>query len=113
MLRVLTLATLFPNRVRPTLGIFVERQTLGLAASEGVEVEVVAPTGLPTWPLSLHPHYRPLRSLPLEEEWKGLRVYRPRYRVRPLADRSATVDLMVDRLHPLLAHIRSRFAFDL
>jgi teichuronic acid biosynthesis glycosyltransferase TuaC len=113
MLRVLTLATLFPNRVRPTLGIFVERQTLGLAASEGVEVEVVAPIGLPAWPLSMHPHYRPLRSLPLEEEWKGLKLHRPRYRVRPLADPSGTVDRMVDRLHPLLARIQRNFPFDL
>ena len=29
MLRVLTLATLFPNGARPTFGVFVERQTLG------------------------------------------------------------------------------------
>jgi hypothetical protein len=34
MLRVLTLSTLFPNAVQPTLGVFVERQTLGLAASD-------------------------------------------------------------------------------
>ena len=64
MLRVLTLATLFPNGLRPTLGGFVERQTQALAAQPGVEVQVVAPVGLPIWPLSLHPHYAPLRTLP-------------------------------------------------
>ena len=68
MLRVLTLSTLFPNAVRPTLGVFVERQTLGLAARADVELEMVAPVGLPVWPLSLHPHYAPLRTLPRQEE---------------------------------------------
>ena len=31
MLRVLTLSTLFPNARQPQLGLFVERQTQGLA----------------------------------------------------------------------------------
>ena len=32
MLRVLTLSTLYPDAGRPSFGIFVERQTLALAA---------------------------------------------------------------------------------
>jgi teichuronic acid biosynthesis glycosyltransferase TuaC len=79
MLRVLTLSTLFPNALQPALGVFVERQTLGLAERPDVALEVVSPVGLPPWPLSLHPHYAPRRRLPLEEEWKGLRVHRPRF----------------------------------
>jgi glycosyltransferase involved in cell wall biosynthesis len=79
MLRVLTLATLFPDARRPTLGVFVERQTLGLAERADVALEVVSPLGLPPWPLSLHPHYAPRRGLPLEEDWKGLKVHRPRF----------------------------------
>src|SRR5580765_4786111 len=62
MLRVLTLATLFPSSARPTFGVFVERQTCALAAREGVAVGVVAPVGLPVWPLSLHPHSALLRD---------------------------------------------------
>ena len=72
MLRVLTLATLFPNGARPTFGVFVERQTCALAARDDVAVEVVAPVGLPIWPLSRHPHYASLRDLPLSETWNGL-----------------------------------------
>jgi teichuronic acid biosynthesis glycosyltransferase TuaC len=83
MLRVLTLSSLFPDAARPSFGIFVERQTLGLAALEGIEVEVAAPVGLPPWPLSLHPHYRGRRNLPERESWKGLGVHRPRFRVLP------------------------------
>ncbi|HYJ53643.1 MAG TPA: glycosyltransferase family 4 protein, partial [Allosphingosinicella sp.] len=67
MLRVLTLATLFPSGARPTLGVFVERQTQGLAALEGVALEVVAPIGLPAGPLARHPHYNDLRALPERE----------------------------------------------
>src|SRR3712207_8004276 len=44
-------STLFPNAAQPTLGVFVERQTLGLAALVEAEVQVVAPIGLPPWPL--------------------------------------------------------------
>ncbi len=113
MLRVLTLSTLFPNGPRPTLGVFVERQTRALAASDGVEVRVVAPVGLPAWPLSLHPHYALLRSLPPEEQWNGLHVYRPRYRVWPkLAAAADTVPRMTHALLPLLRDIREEFRFD-
>lgn len=83
MLRVLTLSTLYPDSGRPSFGIFVERQTLALSAREGVEVRVVAPVGLPPWPLALHPHYRPRARLPEQEERHGLAVHRPRFRIWP------------------------------
>jgi glycosyltransferase involved in cell wall biosynthesis len=83
MLRVLTLSTLYPDSGRPSFGPFVERQTLALAARPGVEVEVVAPVGLPLWPLSLHPHYRSKAALPAKEKRGGLAVHRPRFRIWP------------------------------
>ena len=64
MLKILTLSTLFPNAAQPTLGVFVERQTLGLAQLPNTQVEVVSPIGLPPWPLSLHPHYAARARLP-------------------------------------------------
>jgi teichuronic acid biosynthesis glycosyltransferase TuaC len=112
MLRVLTLATLFPNGARPTLGVFVERQTQGLAALEGVEVQVVAPVGLPPGPLSRHPHYRHLRDLPALEERNGLLVHRPRYRVAPWLGQARTAEVIAKALRPVLAKLRERFAFD-
>ena len=83
MLRVLTLSTLYPDSGRPAFGLFVERQTLGLAARPGVEVETVAPVGLPIWPLRLHPHYRARTGLPAKERRHGLAVHRPRFRTWP------------------------------
>lgn len=112
MLRVLTLATLFPNRLSPNLGVFVERQTRALAALDDVEVEVVAPAGVPVWPLSLHPHYAPLGSLPLSEDWGGLAVHRPRYRVWPLTGAAGAAHRLAAALLPVLADIRARFQFD-
>lgn len=112
MLRVLTLATLFPNHLRPTLGGFVERQTQALATQRGVEVRVVAPVGLPVWPLSLHPHYAPLRRLPLVEERNGLKVHRPRYRVWSELGAAGTARRMAAALLPALRDIRTDFRFD-
>ncbi|MEA3066011.1 MAG: teichuronic acid biosynthesis glycosyltransferase TuaC [Sphingomonadales bacterium] len=83
MMRVLTLSTLYPDSGRPQFGVFVERQTLALAARPGVEVEVAAPVGLPPWPLTLHPHYRARRTLPAREVRNGLAVHRPRFRAWP------------------------------
>lgn len=112
MLRVLTLSTLFPNAAQPTFGPFVERQTLGLAAHPDVEVEVVAPVGVPPWPMSLHPRYRQRLSLPLQEEWKGLRVYRPRFPIVPRFGARWNARLLAGALLPLLREVRTHFPFD-
>ena len=67
MLRVLTLATLFPDASRPNFGVFVERQTLGLAARPGVDLRVVAPIGVPPWPLARLGHHRAFAAVPEAE----------------------------------------------
>jgi teichuronic acid biosynthesis glycosyltransferase TuaC len=90
MLRVLTLSTLYPDPGRPQFGVFVERQTLALAARPGVEVEVVAAVGLPPWPLTLHPHYRERRGLAARELRNGLAVHRPRFRTWPRLEGAGT-----------------------
>lgn len=112
MLRVLTLSTLFPNGAQPTLGIFVERQTIGLAALPNAEVQVVAPVGLPPWPLSYHRRYRARARLPLREEWKGLTVHRPRFPIVPIVGGRRTAESMAESLLPVLLEIRERFPFD-
>ena len=82
-LRVLSIATLFPDTARPNFGLFVERSLRALAAQPGIDLTIVAPIGLPPWPLSLHPRYRALRALPQREEWNGLTVHRPRFCLIP------------------------------
>ena len=82
-LRILSVATLFPDAARPNFGLFVEKSLLALAAQPGVMLTIVAPIGLPPFPLSLHPRYRALRGLPQREAWRGLTVHRPRFTLIP------------------------------
>lgn len=111
MLRVLILTSRFPDRVRPNLGNFIERQTLELCARPGIEAEVIAPIGRAPFPFSLAASGA-LDGLPGEEIWKSLRVHRPRFARLPYADRLGPAAL-ARRLAPLAEAIRRRFAFDL
>ncbi|MFZ5747031.1 MAG: glycosyltransferase [Pseudomonadota bacterium] len=113
MLRVLTLSTLFPDATRPNFGVFVELQTRGLAARDDLEVRVVAPVGLPPWPLSRHPRYRALAALPRREPWHGLDVYRPRFLNLPGTGGRLHPAMLEHALHPLLKRIRRDYPFDL
>jgi glycosyltransferase involved in cell wall biosynthesis len=106
MLRVLTLSTLFPDAGRPSFGVFVERQTLGLAALGDVAVEVVCGRGVPPFPLSLHPHYRRIRTLPPRESWKGVTVHRPRFRAIPRLGDARAAEELAKAVLPLARKIR-------
>jgi glycosyltransferase involved in cell wall biosynthesis len=112
MLRVLTLSTLFPDATRRNFGVFVERQTLGLAAHPDVELRVVAPVGLPPFPLSLRGRHAALARLPLGEQWKGIDVYRPRFLAMPGTAGRFFAGSLARALGPLLANLRSDFPFD-
>lgn len=111
MLRALVLTSRFPDSIRPNAGNIVERTILAFAARPGVEVEVVAPIGVPPFPLSLRRSHARLRPVPLEESWKGLKVRRPRYPTLPyfpqLAPRSIARTLL-----PILQDARLDFPFD-
>ena len=82
-IRILSIATLFPDAARPNFGLFVEKSLRALAAQPGIELTVVAPVGVPPFPLSLHHRYRALRALPPTECWRGLTVHRPRFALIP------------------------------
>jgi len=113
VLRVLTLSSLFPDVHRPNFGIFVERQTLGLAALEGIELQVVAPVGLPPFPLRLHPHFSGRGRLPSVESWKGLKVHRPAFPHLPGPGMRLAPLMMARRLLPLFRSIWADFPFDI
>ena len=112
MLRVLTLSTLFPDATRPNFGIFVESQTRGLAAHRDVLLQVVAPLGMPPWPLSRHARYAPRMALPAREDWRGLDVRRPHFLAMPGTGGRFHVGGLVRALKPLLVQVRREFAFD-
>ncbi|MFC7556845.1 glycosyltransferase [Pseudoroseomonas wenyumeiae] len=113
MLRVATLSTLFPNQEQPNFGVFVEGQTLRLAACEDVELRVVNPVAMPLFPLNQLSRYRQLRGLPEDEVWKGVRVSRPRLRVLPGLSGPFNPSLLVQAARPVLQRWREEgFAFD-
>ncbi|WP_066682541.1 glycosyltransferase [Sphingomonas sp. CCH9-E2] len=112
MLRVLTLSSLFPDATRPNFGVFVERQTLGLAAHPDVELKLVAPVGVPPWPLSRMGRYAALAALPRHETWKGVETWRPRFMNLPGTGGRFHAAMLAAQLKPLLRAIRRDFAFD-
>ncbi|TNE42472.1 MAG: glycosyltransferase family 4 protein [Sphingomonadales bacterium] len=111
-LRVLTLSTLFPDMTRPNFGIFVERQSRELASREGAEVTVIAPLGIPPWPLSRHTHYASLLRLPVEERWRDLTVYRPRFLSIPWIGDALHVASMTRAILPLVRRLHEKAPFD-
>ena len=112
MLRVLTLSTLFPDASRPRFGPFVERQTLSLAARPDVDLRVMAPIGLPPWPLSRLAKYAASSQVPEREVWKGLDTYRPRFLHIPGAAGHFDSAMLARALLPRLKRLRDEFAFD-
>ncbi|HYJ82733.1 MAG TPA: glycosyltransferase [Allosphingosinicella sp.] len=112
MLRLLSLASAYPDRNRPGAGSFVEHQLRALAERPGVEVEVAAPVGLPAFPLSLAPSHRRDRTLPRVEVLNGLRVHRPRFQM-PLLGGRGRADAIVRALRPALEAVRRDFPFDI
>lgn len=113
MLRVLTLATLYPDRNRPVHGTFVERQTQGLARHPDVELQVVVPRGLPPGPFARLHQYRDLADLPDTEIWNGLTVHRPSFAHLPKIGARLDAIMMVRVLVPLLTKLRTSFPFDI
>src|SRR3546814_11471323 len=112
MLCGLTLATRFPDATCPNFGVFVDRQSLGLAANAGVDLRLFAPVGLPPWPLTRHPRYRALAALPRHEMWKGLATLRPRFLTLPGTGGRRHVAALVRALVPVIDALRESFAFD-
>ncbi|WP_022681463.1 glycosyltransferase [Sphingobium bisphenolivorans] len=111
-LNVLMLSTLFPDMSRPNFGVFVERQARELASREGVRVTVVAPLGVPPWPLSATKRYAALRALPRKERWQDLTVYRPTFPIIPKFGGRLNVGSMTRAILPLVRQLHQQQPFD-
>ncbi|MFZ2995318.1 glycosyltransferase [Sphingobium sp.] len=111
-LNVLMLSTLFPDISRPNFGVFVERQARELASREEADVTVVAPIGIPRWPLSLAARYAPLLALPRKERWRELTVYRPTFPIIPKIGGRTNVWAMTHAILPLVRRLHAQRPFD-
>jgi teichuronic acid biosynthesis glycosyltransferase TuaC len=113
MLLSLAFSTLYPNAAQANLGVFVENALRQLEADGRVKTQVVAPLGLPPFPLSLLKPYAPLRSLPSQETRHGLLVDRPRYPVVPSIGWRFNPALLHRLMLPRLQRLReTSFRFD-
>ena len=72
--RILSFSYCFPNRARPTWGMFVLQRLAAMARQEGIDLQAVAP--VPVFPLLSR---REVKSLPSRDVMEGLDVHYPRY----------------------------------
>jgi teichuronic acid biosynthesis glycosyltransferase TuaC len=112
-MRILTLSTLFPAASRPNFGVFVERQTAALTAVRDFAVTVVNPIGIAPWPFGLSAAQRPLRSLPVQEQWGELTVYRPRFTAIPKIGGRLNPAMIARAVLPLAGSLHRNIGFDL
>ncbi|MEQ1550056.1 glycosyltransferase [Sphingorhabdus sp.] len=112
-MRVLSLSTLYPNDQTPNFGIFVERQMQAVAARGDVDLVMVNPIGLPPFPISLHPRYRALRSLPSIEQRGAVQVLRPRFRLLPRIGGRFNAAAEARAVLPLAQRLHAEAPFDL
>ena len=110
-LRVLSLATLYPNPLHPNFGVFVERQMEAVVRTGEVDLTVINPVGLPPFPLSLHPRYRALARLD-DEMRGGVRVLRPKFRLLPAIGGPLNAWAMGTAVLPLVRALHAEAPFD-
>lgn len=112
-LRVLSLSTLYPHDHAPNFGVFVARQMEATAARGDIDLTLVSPLGLPPFPLSLHPRYRDLHSLPKQELRNKVQVFRPRFALLPKVGAHFNAGAIVRAVLPLARRLHTEQPFDL
>ena len=113
-MRTVTFSTLYPNRVEPRHGIFIEQRLRHLLAAGEVESHVVAPVPWFPWQDSSFGHYGAFARVPYYEERHGIPIYHPRYPRLPKVGLSSAPLMMATAVKPVLEGILERgFDFDL
>ncbi|MEO6196384.1 MAG: glycosyltransferase [Thermoanaerobaculia bacterium] len=113
-MRTVTFSTLYPNRVQPRHGIFIEQRLRHLLAAGEVESHVVAPVPWFPWQDPSFGHYGAFARVPYYEERHGIPIYHPRYPRLPKVGLSSAPLLMATAVKPVLEGILERgFDFDL
>ncbi len=108
--RLLSIATLYPNRHTPRFGTFVARSLEALAAQAGWEVTVINPIGLP--PLRLGRYRRLVEALSDGVE-HGVEVHRPSFPILPGLSGPINPALISRAILPLAHRLHAQKPFDL
>ena len=110
-MRVLTFTALYPNKINPLQGIFIQQRVRHLALRPGNSVEVIAPIPyFPGWmPID---RWRQFSRIPREETIEGLRIHHPRYPFLPGISMPAHGMLMYLASLPLARRLQRERQFD-
>ena len=113
-MKILTFTTLYPNRVTPSHGIFVEHRLKHLITTGDIEARVVAPV---PWFPSTNPRfgrYADFARVPFRENRNGVEIIHPRYPVLPKIGMTIAPTLMATWVIRCLKSIlKEGFEFDL
>ncbi|EIZ79947.1 glycosyl transferase, group 1 family protein [Novosphingobium sp. Rr 2-17] len=113
-MHVLSIATLFPNPVKPSFGVFVGNQMRAVVASNaGVDLTMVSPIGVPPWPLSLRAPYASLKEIPAISDAMGLKVYYRKFTLLPKIGGDSNPGRIARAILPLVRELHTQRPFDL
>ncbi|WP_232494132.1 glycosyltransferase [Novosphingobium kaempferiae] len=112
-MHVLSIATLFPNPVKPSFGVFVGNQMRAVVAQGEIELTMVSPIGIPPWPLSNREPYARLKRIPDCSEDVGLRVHYPRFTTFPKVGGDTNPGRIAKAVLPLVRKLHKEKPFDL
>ncbi|MGF7153130.1 glycosyltransferase [Novosphingobium gossypii] len=112
-MRVLSIATLFPNPVKPSFGVFVGNQMRAVVARGEVDLTVVSPIGIPPWPLSMREPYVRLKDVPEVSDVAGLSVYYPKFTTYPKVGGDTNPGRIARAVLPLVRKLHREKPFDL
>lgn len=112
MTKVLVLTSLFPNKIKPDLGVFIKKRMVAYSQREGCEIQVVAP--VPYYPdFKFLRRYQYYTRVPLYEVIDGIKVYHPRYPMIPKVSMRFHGRLMYFGIKNFIKKRYKEFAFDL
>lgn len=112
-MRILSIATLFPNPVRPQFGVFVGNQMRAVKARGDLDLTMISPIGMPPWPLSTRDPYARLRPIPPESDAVGLPVNYPRFTLIPKLGGDSNPGRIARAVLPLVRRLHAEQPFDL
>ena len=112
-MRILSIATLFPNPVKPGFGIFVGNQMRAVAARGDVDLTVVSPLGIPPWPLSRRAPYDALKGIAPVSDAVGIRAHYPRFMTIPKLGGDGNPARIARAVLPLVRRLHAERPFDL
>jgi len=109
--KILVYASLYPNRVWPNHGVFIQERMTRVAQAPGVELRVMAP--VPYYPPVPFGWRRAYRGVPRQEIRNGIVVDHPRYGMLPKVSSRFHGDLLFRSTLSTASRIRSEFPFDI